>query len=66
MREQTGHDGIPVLVAEDGTVLADAEPIIAFLDSHYEEPSQARRHRAQARAHELTRSARRTSPIARC
>ena len=51
MRARTGHDVIPVLVDEDGSVINDAERIVEHLDSRYEEPPEGRRHRVQARAH---------------
>jgi len=51
MREATGHDVIPVLVAAGGTVVAGTEEILEHLDRTVDEPPEARRHRAQARAH---------------
>jgi len=51
MREATGHDVIPVLVADGGTVVAGTEEILEHLDRTVDEPPEARRHRAQARAH---------------
>ena len=51
MRAATGHDSIPLLVTEDGEAVADADPILAYLDEHFEETREAGRHRAQARAH---------------
>lgn len=46
MRAATGSDTIPVLILEDGTVLAlDAEQIIAELDRLYPEPHDAAAHR---------------------
>lgn len=40
---------IPQLVTEDGTVLSGEEEILPWLDGHYEERTDARRHRAKAR-----------------
>ncbi len=51
MREATGHDVIPVLVADGGAVVAGTEEILEHLDRTVDEPPEARRHRAQARAH---------------
>ncbi len=51
MRETTGHDVIPVLVAESGSFIAGTEKILTYLDSSHEEPPEGRRHKAQARAH---------------
>ena len=51
MRERTGLDTIPVLVLEDGSSVSDAEPIVAYLNEHYDETAHTRGHRAQARAH---------------
>jgi len=41
---------IPRLVADDGTVLTGEEEILPWLDEHFEERGDARRHRAKARA----------------
>jgi glutathione S-transferase len=53
LRERTGASTIPVLVTEDGEAIAGDRDILAWLGEHYEEPPEARRHRAQARAHGL-------------
>jgi glutaredoxin len=46
MRAATGSDTIPVLILDDGTVLArDAEEIVAELDRLYPEPDDAAAHR---------------------
>ncbi len=51
MRAATGHESIPLLVTEDGEAIADADPIVAYLDERFEETREAARHRAQLRAH---------------
>ena len=51
MLERTGVDTIPVLVLEDGSSVADADAIIAYLNEHHEETDDTERQQAQARAH---------------
>jgi len=52
MRRKTGTDVIPALLLEDGTaVTGEAEDLIAYLDAHFSERSDADAHREQARAH---------------
>lgn len=52
LRALTGSDSIPVVVLEDGEVLAgDTREIIAQLDARYEEPPGAEAHREQHAAH---------------
>ena len=53
MRERTGTDTIPALVAEDGSTIEDADAILEYLDAHYDETRETRRHLAQERAHGL-------------
>jgi glutathione S-transferase len=53
MRERTGIDTIPLLVTEDGDTIGDLKRILAWLDEHYEETPETKRHRAQIRAHGL-------------
>ena len=43
----TGHESIPVLVSE-GEVIAGAEPIVSYLNTHFVEPPNAGAHRAKA------------------
>lgn len=50
LREATGGEKIPVLVAADGRVLRGEEEILPYLDGHHEERPDAGRHRAKARA----------------
>lgn len=46
MRRKTGTDEIPALLLEDGTaVTGGADAIIAYLDEHYSERSDAATHR---------------------
>ena len=40
---------IPRLVTDDGTVLTGEDEILPWLDEHFEERPDARRHRAKAR-----------------
>jgi glutathione S-transferase len=47
MRERTGADGIPVLVAGD-EVITEFEDILAFLARHHPRRPDARAHRAKA------------------
>jgi len=49
MEEATGGRSIPTLVDGDA-VVHGADAIIAYLDQHHAEPSDAGRHRAQMRA----------------
>ena len=44
----TGTDTIPVLVADDGTILDGEDHILAYLGEHYLEPRGAWMHRARA------------------
>ena len=50
MRDETGLDGIPTLVLEDGAVISGTEAILAALDERYQEPAGVARHRVHARA----------------
>ena len=49
MESATGLRSIPTLVDGDALVHG-ADAIVAYLDERYEEPTDARRHRAQMRA----------------
>lgn len=52
LRRRTGSDEIPALVLEDGTAISrDADEIIDYLDGHYGERADARRHRERASEH---------------
>jgi glutaredoxin 3 len=48
LRERTGVDTIPVLVASDGEVLVGEEAIETYLSAHVRVPAAARAHRAKA------------------
>jgi glutathione S-transferase len=49
LRRKTGNDEIPALVLEDGGVVNEsADEIIAHLDSHHSERSDAEEHRERA------------------
>jgi glutathione S-transferase len=48
LRERTGTDTIPVLLARGEGPLAGEEAILAFLDSHEPVPAEARAHRLKA------------------
>ena len=50
-REQRpGQHAIPRLVTEDGGIFTGEEEILPWLDAHFEDRPDARRHRARARA----------------
>jgi glutathione S-transferase len=51
MRAATGTDEIPTLLPEDGSAITGEAAILGYLDDRFEEPREARRHRAQERAH---------------
>jgi glutathione S-transferase len=52
LRERTGQDTIPVVILEDGSVLAgDTDAIVAALDEHFPAGEWAREHREQALGH---------------
>jgi glutathione S-transferase len=48
LRERTGTETIPVLVAPDEEPLVGEEAILAYLDSHEPVPAEARAHRLKA------------------
>lgn len=48
LRERTGTDTIPVLVALDGQPLIGEATILAFLESHEPVPAEVRSHRLKA------------------
>ena len=48
LRERTGTDTIPVLIATDGETLIGEELILAHLDNHEPVPAEARAHRLKA------------------
>lgn len=48
MRDATGAATIPVLVADDGTVVRNADEIVAWLDERFSEREDVERHRARA------------------
>jgi len=41
---------IPTLVGENGETISGEEPILEWLDRHFDERADAKRHRAKARA----------------
>jgi len=49
MERATGSREVPVLVTDDGEMLSGEEEILPWLE-RFEEPRDARRHRAKARA----------------
>src|SRR5436309_13149283 len=49
--EATRQRQIPALLLADGTVFAGEDAILGMLGDELEEPREAQRHRAQARAH---------------
>jgi len=48
LRDRTGTDTIPVLVAPDGEIVVDEAAILAHLDRHEPEPKAALAHRLKA------------------
>lgn len=48
LRERTGTDTIPVLVAPDEEPVVGEATILAFLDSHQSVPAEAHAHRLKA------------------
>ncbi len=48
LRERTGTDTIPVLIAPDGEILVGEESILSRLDTHEPMPAEARAHRLKA------------------
>ena len=48
LRERTGGDSIPVLVAENGETVVGEEAILAYLDTHEPVPAEASAHRLKA------------------
>lgn len=48
LRERTGSETIPVLVASAGEVVVGEESILAHLDAHEPVPAAARAHRLKA------------------
>jgi glutaredoxin 3 len=48
LRERTGTDTIPVLIAPDGEILIGKELIVSHLDDHEPVPAEARAHRLKA------------------
>ncbi len=49
LRERTGTDTIPVLIAPDGEILIGEELILSHLDDHELVPAEARAHRLKPR-----------------
>ena len=61
----TGADTVPALVVDDGGVLVGGEQILAYLDTHFEEPLGATAHRVKAqkaRKREMEEAARCLEP----
>jgi glutathione S-transferase len=48
LRERTGSDTIPALIAPDGDVLIGEEAIDTYLNAHVTVPDEARSHRVKA------------------
>jgi glutathione S-transferase len=48
LRERTGVDSIPVLVARDGEILVGEDAILAHLNTYESIPAEARAHRLKA------------------
>lgn len=54
LRQATGTDRVPVLVPDEGPLLAGAEAILRDLSERFEEPADAQVHRTKAREHAPT------------
>src|SRR5690348_10277727 len=53
LRRKVGDDEIPALLLEDGSAInGGADEIIAYLDRHYSERADARRHRERSESAE--------------
>jgi glutathione S-transferase len=48
-RDRVGEIEIPTLLTDGGERITGEDAIVAWLDAHFEERSDARRHRAQSR-----------------
>lgn len=53
LRQATGTDRVPVLVPDEGLLLAGAGEILRYLCQRFEEPRDAQVHRAKAREHAM-------------
>lgn len=53
LRQATGTDRVPVLVPDEGPLLAGAGEILRYLCQRFEEPRDAQVHRAKAREHAM-------------
>jgi glutathione S-transferase len=59
LRRATGTDRVPVLIVDAGPPLEGADAILGYLVERFEEPADARVHRAKAREHaDVSRGAR--------
>jgi glutathione S-transferase len=60
LRRATGADRVPVLVTEEGRPLVGSDEILRYLGARFEEPGDARVHRAKARRHVAMTAGRRS------
>jgi glutathione S-transferase len=51
LRRATGTDRVPVLITDEGALLEGSDQILLYLTQRFEEPADARVHRAKAREH---------------
>lgn len=59
LRRATGADRVPVLITDEGALLGGSDQILLYLAERFEEPADARLHRAKAREHaDVSRGAR--------
>jgi glutathione S-transferase len=51
LRRATGTDRVPILITDGGPLLEGSDEILRYLAGRFEEPADARVHRAKAREH---------------
>jgi glutathione S-transferase len=56
LRERTGSETVPVLLARRGEAVVGVEAILAYLDTHEPVPAGARSHRLKAALHAADRA----------
>jgi glutathione S-transferase len=51
LRRATGTDRVPVLIVDGGSPVEGSAEILRYLEERFEEPAEARLHRAKAHEH---------------
>lgn len=51
LRRATGTDRVPVLITDEGALLEGSDQILVYLAQRFDEPADARVHRAKAHEH---------------